>query len=462
MKNQVQNNNVSVYRTIINVLPIFLSLIAVLIYNKYPLVTSDTGSYIRHAFDFQVPADRSPFYGIFVGISSLWQTLYLTTITQTLILSIVLYRFALLLVGNNTKVYIYWAILLLTGSQAPWVTAHIMPDIFTSILLVSTILFLYDKDPSRITTSSYLLLIILSLAVHFSHFVIYPLFITILISLAIAKKKKQKIKRLALLLAISVTCFIGMSGINYVKGFGFTLSSGSHVFMVGKFAEAGILKDYLNEKCENKKYKLCEHIDQIPDKAYNYLWDEQSSPLYKIGGWQNSKEEHQEIINGIFTSPKYFVRFSYVSIQHTFKQLTFINTPSNLPALGEHSSPYRFIKKHLPQELTSYTKSKQSSNTLHIDTFRLFHLMFSILSSLLILLLFAKGKLNHKTKMVYALALLYILCNAFVTATFANVLDRLQLRIWWIIPALNALIFVNLFVNNRKKMATKANNNAIY
>ena len=46
-------------------------------YNGYPMATSDTGAYVRFAFDFQVLKDRSSFYSIWLAVAGLRSSLWL-------------------------------------------------------------------------------------------------------------------------------------------------------------------------------------------------------------------------------------------------------------------------------------------------------------------------------------------------------------------------------------------------
>ncbi|OSZ82244.1 hypothetical protein CAP35_02950 [Chitinophagaceae bacterium IBVUCB1] len=69
-------------------------IISIAIYNGYPLLTPDSGSYIKYAFDMQLPNDRSPFYSLFVAISSLRSSLWVTIVVQALLIALLLQQLA--------------------------------------------------------------------------------------------------------------------------------------------------------------------------------------------------------------------------------------------------------------------------------------------------------------------------------------------------------------------------------
>ena len=90
---------------------------------------------------------------------------------------------------------------------------------------------------------------------------------------------------------------------------------------MGAMVEHGIVKNYLNDHCDTKQYKLCAYKDSLPDRAYKFIWDEKS-PFYKIGGWKETKNEFTEIIYGTLTQPKYIVMHIKESFKATLQQLT--------------------------------------------------------------------------------------------------------------------------------------------
>jgi len=63
-------------------------------YNGYPLVYSDTGTYIASGFEGKVPNSRPITYGLFIRHSSLTASLWLSAFAQCLMVSLLLYYFS--------------------------------------------------------------------------------------------------------------------------------------------------------------------------------------------------------------------------------------------------------------------------------------------------------------------------------------------------------------------------------
>jgi hypothetical protein len=408
------------------------------IINGYGLVTSDTGSYIKYAFDFQVPADRSPFYGIFLGIASAWYSLWLALFIQCLLLVWIWYELLRLLHSKTSHlIYIATVVVITLLTPVSWVASFIMPDVFSGTMLLAILCYM----PSAHKHWLYLCFIAMCALMHNSHFLILPLFA----ALVWLFSKPYRSKAVNLLL-LSVGLFIGMCGINYAKGFGFKLSAGSHVFMMGKLSETGILKTYLNDNCDKKQYTLCNYKDELPPNAWDFLWDE-TGPLYKTGGWDSSRAEYNAIIKDVFTTPRYAAMFAASAVTGTVQQLTHNNIAADpLPA---NAIPGQMIEKHYPKELNAYTRCMQTTGAINATNFNYCYLLVFVLSSVLILH-HRKRIYTPNIKFLYLFTLLFILCNAFVTATFANVLDRLQLRVSWVLPAINCTLLIQYYLADRK------------
>jgi hypothetical protein len=425
-----------------------MALSAIAIYNGYPLVTSDTGSYINHAFDFQIPADRSPFYGVFLGISSLWKSLWVSIIIQAAILSVLLYEYMQLVYAGKLK-WGYGVVILITivaGTAVSWFSASLMPDVFAAMLLLSVLVYLL-KHKDKYSTVFVFSAMIIALYVHNSHFLILLTFSAGLILISVIKRYRILLRKSVILLGVSLLSIGSMCMLNYVKGFGFTLSSGSPIFMMGKLGETGILKEYLDENCETHNYKMCAYRNEIPEHAWDFLWYPES-PLYKTGGWDSGKAEYKKIISGVFSQPKYVKAFVGKSITSTIEQLG-QNTLS-IQELGEGTSPWISINKYIPREIEPYEQSKQNTGGLKAGFFNYLYLAVFIISMIWVVFVARKSENRDFLVVLYTIVIIFLLSNAFVTATFANVLDRLQNRVFWVLPTTNIIVIFQHYLRRKE------------
>lgn len=418
------------------------------IYNGFPFVTSDTGVYVCFAFDFSMLKDRSTFYSLFIALTGL-KTLSLAGITPTLwvpvfcqsaIVSFLLLKLYIVIAERSvafTEILLFF-LAVAFGTGASWVSSHIMPDIFTPILFLASLLYTYDNRSGIITRIFYLLFIAIAILVHNSHFLIYPLFTAIFLLVVWIRKHYKIRNRLLHTLMITFCCWIAVCWLNQSKGNGWTLSAGAHVYLMGKLVETGVLKQYLDDNCSTQDLKMCQYKNELPELAYQYIWHE--SPFNKIGGWDSSASEHNKIIRGVFTSHRYIAMFAKKAFAQTIEQLGLINIPVGIQFFNKGSSPYNnisaFVNGDIPQFATARQQVKKIDNTLIIEI----HFWLLILSSVWVSVISRRLHSKPFLLSVYALIILYIVCNAFVTATFANVLDRLQNRVFWLFTATNILV----------------------
>jgi len=421
-------------------------LLSVAWYNGYPLINSDTGSYVKYAFDFQVPQDRSPFYGVFTGFSSLWVSLWCTIIVQAALLVFLLYRYSRLFWQQTPSLFAM--LLMFAGivacTHVTWVVSFVLPDIFAAILLLAIILYFFDEHCSISFRLAYLFIVFISIAVHNSHYLISLLFALILIAVYTYRKRKDKLRRAFVLLSITVANWLILCTLNYVKSFGFTLSSGSHVFMSAKLVETGIMKKYLCDSCNTKPLKLCQYKDELPNTLSEYLWEDYS-PLYKVGGWQGSRTENEIIAKDVFTAWEYLSIYISKSIINSGRQVVELQLPPIIKLLNEQSSPYNFISRHLPNELGAYTKARQFQNQLTTGKLSHFYLYIFLLSSIWVVIVARSLSNMESVKVIYGFVVLFIILNGIITATFSEVVGRLQYRVFWILPATNIFVLVNYY-----------------
>ncbi len=428
----------------------FLPLITALLlswvafYNGYPLVEGDTGSYINAPMIGQLPIDRTPFYGYFIRYSNLVTSLWYTLIVQCIVTALAIHKYIKHVWGGDVPVNIMITITftICAFTCAPWVAAFLMPDIFSAVLFLSVLLFVQHKG-SKWQGLGITLILFCLISMHNSHFLIVLIFALGLLIWSLIKKHTILVRRSIILIATALSFFLLMSNMNKNEDRGFVFSPSSHVFMMTKFAETGILKNYLDENCDKKQLKMCAYKDQIPAVSWAFLWNS-NSPLYKTGGWESNNAEYKYIIHDIFSTPQYVIKFCEKSIIYTIQQFFTINTPGEMTVHPEGSSTYTGIKNYYPYELNDYVRSKQNSKSLSGESANIVYLLFFAITSIALLLLH-REIITNNYKNLYILILFFLIVNAFVTSTFSTVHYRFQYRVFWIVPATNIILLTKWY-----------------
>ncbi len=140
-------------------------------WNVYPLVFSDTGTYLTQAIHRYLGWDRPVFYSLFLYPLHLQRTLWPPIVAQAVLAAWLLHLLRRVLLPDRSA----WALLVLgTGltvlTALPFVASQLMPDVFTSLLVIA--ISLTVLTPERLSrTEAGLLLPITSfmIAAHQSH-----------------------------------------------------------------------------------------------------------------------------------------------------------------------------------------------------------------------------------------------------------------------------------------------------
>jgi hypothetical protein len=426
-------------------------------YNGFPMVTSDTGTYINSGFSGYVPIDRPIFYGLIIRHISLSTTLWLVVLFQGII-GVVTTYYATSLITKIKRKRLFLLTITVTIlsfiTSYSWYIGQIMPDIYTGFYILFFSVFISRNEKINIYEWLLFALNIFFIGTHNSNLLSLGAIAFILfISWVFYFRKKNIInnKRLLWLCASPFLSLLLILGINYSYDKEFYVSKGSHVFLIARLAENGILEAFLNDNCfEVNDYKLCDYKDKLPIFAFQYIWDPES-PLAKTGGWETNKDEYNRLILETLKKPKYLKLHLIESVKATLKQYFQIEMGNGLWANDIGSSPYENIRIHFNEEIREYRQAKQIRN--HImpledsnTNFRI--LFFSTLLLICIAIIFWSPLLDSSFKLFFIVLNLGLIANAFVCGTFANVLDRLQSRCAWTM-GVAAVFFIYSFITEK-------------
>lgn len=437
------------------------------LYNGYPLVTSDTGTYIYSGFENVIPLDRPIVYGFMVRHLSLEYSMWFVVFFQNLLMSFVLLEALKIFIVTTSKlkqafVMIAMGLTFFTGIS--WYTNQLMPDFFAPILILSIFILLKSSSLQTWKKVLFYSLVLLSCLVHFSHILIG---VTLLILLLIRNRKLQIDKKVGVgILCLALSAFLIIPSINYLVEKKFILSKGSHVFLMAHLADNGILDRFLQENCNEPEFMdctLCDRKDSIPTDLSGFLWT--SNMIEKSGGWEGSREEYTKIIHATLTKPDYLFANIFKSFSAGVQQLFRVEIGQGVSFMGEDSPPYGQIKKHLPKELANFKNSKQNQwqgMALKNHYINLVHKLLLIGSMSIFCFLFFSPvwvSLDKTTKFFVVFILVTIVVNSMVTAGLNAPNERFNARVIWMFPfSMIVLLVVNMktILNHYKAQTKKA------
>ncbi len=411
--------------------------------NEFPLVYTDTGTYIHSGFRGDVPIDRTIYYGLFIKHTTYGYSPWLAIFAQSLLLSGLLFNSFQLIYREKYSRIVYLVIVgLITATTGISFNASILiPDVFSSICLLSSFIILYDKDLSKLKKNLLFVTVAFSLSVHLSHLPILLISLVLLFIIQVFSKNKIGIqpKRIRSLFLTVLITILTIPCTNYLLDRTFQLSGGGHVFMLNHLLEIDVLQDYLRENCTEKNYALCEHVEELNN--YEFMWDLQS-PLYTAGGWQATKNEYNEINKAILLNPKYYPKIITQGLVYSWKQLLTFNSTIDIPQ-GEGSPPHGLIYWRFNSSETAYLSSKQNTVGYDLKAFNTLEYGTMLFSILLLTFVFWSGQQrNLLTLTVWAT--LFIIVSAIVCSNLSTVNARYVNRVIWLIPFISFTVLANI------------------
>jgi hypothetical protein len=403
------------------------------IYNGYPLVWPDTWGYLV-PFNY---GNRSMFYSLLVVPERLIGSLWPLVFVQSLIVAHLL-RLILCLVFDITSGTALIAItaLLCVLTSLPWYTGFIMPDIFTSILVLC--LFVLAFCPMRLSAAELtciLALTVVAATVHFSHLPLAGGLLLIAVLFRVVGRKWRQIPAPHLILpALPVTvALVLMIAVNYITLGEAAFSVDGYAFPLARLVADGQAVSYLRESCPERRYALCGSIDQLPKDSDKFLWPT-DSPFRKVGGFDGYRQEGRAIVTGtVMRFPLWTLKSA---LENTARQvlkergaglISYVNVPQ----------PTARLRAYYPSEFGAYRNSRQSRSELeNLDRLDRLHMVVLIVSLLYVC---AAGALFVKRGQwlpaeLLATIVCAVLVNSFVSGAFSQPLNRYGSRLIWLLP----------------------------
>lgn len=399
-------------------------------------------------------------YAFFMRLASCKATLWLVIYVQGLILNLLIYRVMLEFFSRDRVVpfHLFAILFLLLFSSCGWTVSQLMPDIFTSFLILATFLVYSDSQKGFVEYFLFSFVIVVSILSHLSNLTIAILEILALILFFSLRKEFRKNPKILLsktllmlsLIAFSVFTFKALNKKYFNQ---FVLSPTGHIFLMARLADTGFMNEFLNERCRERTYKLCEYKDCFPQSYEDFLWNTKGA-FYQTDGWDiTQNQEYKQVILDVFTRPKYFYLFTLDSFNHFLKQTISFKTGDGLYSwFNKESSQYQTVIQcfNKPEIINNFQSSKQIGGTLNFRYINILNYIFLGISLLVLIWCFVRKLPDKKSILLTFIIISGILINAFSTSAMSSVFDRFQSRVIWLLPFLAFICFViNIRTNDK-------------
>jgi hypothetical protein len=424
------------------------------LWNGYPIVFADTGTYLSQAMHRYLGWDRPVFYSLFMYPLHLGVTTWPVVLAQSALTVLVLH-----LVRRAFGVSRWW-LLPLTGFLAmttwlPWIASELMPDLFTPllILLLSVLVF----APRRFRIWQRLAMTALTAFMIATQQSSVPLAVALLIVLIPLRWLAGRLRvaprfrsgaLLALLapgLAVAALLFVN------VVGFGrFSVSPYGNVFLLARVIYDGPGMMVLRRDCPNSGWRLCPYLDSFPATADEFLWDK-ASPIMLAGGHKAVSGDADAIIGAAMRADP--GGLLAVTWDNTIEQLTRFGSGDGLEIWEIQVGPW--IAKDFPaREFAAFEAARQQRGELSVPAWlAIVHHVVGLAGIVAALsLLPVAWRRRHVSAWFLATALLALPLSAAITGGLSTPHDRYQSRIIWL-PACVAFLALPALGRRRRGMS---------
>ncbi|MBL7951077.1 MAG: hypothetical protein JNM62_05100 [Flavobacteriales bacterium] len=419
-----------------------LTLIWPALYNGYPILYSDSASYVASGMRLETPADRPITYGLFIRVTSiggftLWTTIACQAAMVVRVLQLLLLRMR---PGKALHPLSLLAVVLALGvlTGLPWIVSQVMADIFTPLMVLSAVLLFL---PSRMNIPRYqrnllYLLFFFCVAVHLSH----PVQVAVLMGgLVVLRWLLNRWCDMSIPL-LPVGIMSALAVLAYPIMMSAVAKSGNIMFM-GAMAEHGVAKAYLDEKCATEAFKLCAWKDRFPERAFQFHWDEKG-PIGDYASRSEANTAFGPIVRGTLTEPKFIALQATASWKAMLKQLGMYAIGDGWGPFREGSDVYYVLTRHMRHDLWAITSSRQYLERMDVIPDFIHLHSWVVRGSLLALIPLVL--LTYRSRRMDVLALIVIclaglVLNAWGSGTFSGEVDRFGCKMIWMLPMLVVL-----------------------
>jgi putative flippase GtrA len=417
-------------------------LLAPAIYNGFPLVFSDSGTYLRIAIEMYGWWQTPFYYSFFLHALHLRLTLWPIVLVQASLTLAVVVVFLRQCLGRIPGAHMALLLSVLAVATSIGVVAdQVMADVFTPLMLLSicTLVF-FPETLSRVERGFLCLVLLMSVCFHQANFLIALATLPAAwLCQSLAQRRPSGLRPFALPALLVLLGLALIVAPNYVFHRQLVVTRGSGVFLLAKLIDDGVALDYLEAACPQRGYSICPQLPRI--RAYkDHLTPEQErfestadfvlwgGPLIAAGGYETVATYAASVSSAaIRQEPLQFLR---ASARGFWKQLLYVRTGDGLFRYSDKMSITQAIARYFPARVNAaYERSRQERGVLNFAGWSTFHTIIAVLSGILLVALLFADSTGARFAAVSGTLLAGIAANALVTGTLSSPHDRYQSRV---------------------------------
>jgi hypothetical protein len=421
-----------------------LMLLAPALWNGFPLLEYDTGGYLARWFEGTLEVSRSTVYGLFLvalARPDFWPAVVVQAALTVWVIALVLRAHKL---GGRPLVLVVTVGLLSVSTTLPWIASILLTDIFAGLgVLALYLLVLRAETLTRWERVALVVLTGFSAATHSATLaVIFGLLAAALAVALLRGRLARSAGRIPMAglgrgLAALALGPVMLLAANYAVARQLAWTPGGIALSFGRMLQDGIVARFLADHCPDPRFKLCEHLDELPTDADVYFWGK--SIFDRLGRFQGLDDEMRTIVvESLRDYPLWQIKAAASAVG---RQLLAVKTGEGV--LNSIWHTYSMMENFTPSVLPAMRAAHQQKGELDFRAINQVHVPVALASMLLLLGTIALARKQERFAdlgPLAATAALAILGNAVVCGVLANPHDRYGARLVWIAALVVALI----------------------
>ncbi len=407
-----------------------LCLIGPALWNGFPLLQFDTGGYFARWHEGTLEESRSTVYGLFLNLFSLpdfWPVVLAQALLTVWILALTLRAHRL---GGRPLVLLVTVAALSIATTLPWLTSQLITDVFAGLAVLALYLVVIRADAlARWERGALIGFLAFAAATHSATLAVLMLLIAAALVSALVDRAAVPLAGVArgiLALALSAVLLVAA---NIVVARQLAWTPGGIALTFGRMLNDGIVKRYLAEHCPDPRFRLCDHLSELPDDADVFFWGE--SVFDRLGRFKGMSEEMRTIVlESLKAYPWQQLEGAVIA---TARQFVKVATGYGINTEIWHT--YGMIERYVPQMLPAMKAAHQQRGELDFAAINRLHVPVAYLAMLLLLGMIVLGLRRERYADLGTLATtiaLTLLANAFVCGALSNPHDRYGARMAWL------------------------------
>ena len=412
-------------------------------WNGYPLVFSDTGTYLSQAIHHYLGWDRPAIYSLFLYPLHFQFSLWPVVAAQALLTACTLHLTRRVLWPQAPDWFLPAAAFgLAVCTSLPWHVSQVMPDVFTPLLVIAmTLLILAPDRLSRPELVWLTLFATFMIAAHQSH---VPLALALLVGLlplrhwlGAAPRGPERWQRHWIAMLPPLVACLALVAMNAVGHGRVSLSPFGNVFLLARVIEDGPGMIALRENCPAAGWRLCDELDRLPATSDDFLWRDDGA-LARAGGAKQVSAEASAILVAAWRADPVGIVGAFFT--HFGQQAMAFATGDGLEAWPRTVTPW--IERDFPgSEQNAYAASRQTAGKMAVpDWLGQLHVIVAASGIAGCGGLLLRRRRDLASGFAVA-ALLAVLCNAAITGGLSGPHRRYQSRIVWL-PAFVVMLAI--------------------